>query len=358
MESIAESLQASAERSRLFFVLSGEHTSLPAAEVESILDSAKLEFTVLTESYRLLSLEAAPTALKLIAERSLMYNLCGIALGECEAEEEQITSLVKNLPLEDLTKGASTFAVRVARLGGVNKTFRQEDLERNVGTLVKQQVPRLKANLSVPDLKFACVLFDNSFLIGISSSSKPSGLIAPRRPRKRPVFHPSTMPPKIARCMVNLSRAIPGGTFLDPFSGVGGISIEAAVIGCNVVGMDASPRMLRGARRNLRYFDLNPLGFIHGDARHTPLHSLDAIATDPPYGRGSSTMGAKAANLFGDYLTGADSSLRKGAHLCISAPEEIQVEEYAKDAGLRLKEKHLARVHRSLTRQFVVLQNA
>jgi len=357
MESIAESLQTSAERSRLFFVLSGEHASLPAAEVEAILDSAKLEFTVLTESYRLLFLEATPKALKVIAERSLMYNLCGIALGECEAEEEQITNLVKNLPLEDLTKNASTFAVRAARLGGVNKFLRQEGLERDVGTLVKQQVPRLKANLSSPDLKFACVLFDNSFLFGILSSSKPSGLIAPRRPRKRPVFHPSTMPPKIARCMVNLSRAIPGGTFLDPFSGVGGISIEAAVIGCNVVGMDASPRMLRGARRNLRYFDLDALGFIHGDARHTPLHGLDAIATDPPYGRGSSTMGAKAANLFRDFLAGVSSSLKKEAHLCISAPEEIQVEDYAKEAGLRMTEKHLARVHRSLTRQFVVLQS-
>jgi tRNA (guanine10-N2)-dimethyltransferase len=354
----AESLQESTERSRLFIVLSGEHASLPAAEVEAILDSARVDFTVLKESYRLLFLEAALKALKVIAERSLMYNLCGFALGECEAEEEQIANLVKNLPLEDLTKDTRTFAVRAARLGGVNKTLRQEGLERDVGTLVKQQVPKLKANLKNPDMKFVCVLFDNSFLIGISTFSKPSGVIAPRRPRKRPVFHPSTMPPKIARCMVNLSRAIPGGTFLDPFSGVGGISIEAAMIGCNVVGMDASPRMLRGARRNLRHFNLDALGLIHGDARHTPLHGLDSIATDPPYGRGSSTMGAKASNLFRDFLAGASSSLKKEAHLCISAPEEIQVEDYAKEAGLRMKEKHLARVHRSLTRQFVVLQNA
>jgi tRNA (guanine10-N2)-dimethyltransferase len=358
MELILESLQASEERNRLFFVLSGEHASLPAAEVEAILESARMEFTVLTESYRLLFLEAKPEALKVISERSLMYNMCGIVLGECEAEEEAITRLVKNLPLDDLTKDKNTFVVRAARLGGVNKALRQEGLERDVGTLVKQQVPRLKANLNYPDLKFACVLFDNSFLIGISTFSKPSGLIAPRRPRKRPVFHPSTMPPKIARCMVNLSRAIPGGTFLDPFSGVGGISIEAAVIGCNVVGMDANARMLRGARRNLRYFDLDALGFIHGDARHTPIHGLDAIATDPPYGRGSSTMGAKAATLFRDFLAGVSSSLEKGAHLCISAPEEINVEDYAKEAGLRMTEKHLARVHRSLTRQFVVLQSA
>ncbi len=165
MELKAESMKESAERSRLFFVLSGEHASLPAAEVEAILDSAKLEFTVLTESYRLLFLETAPKALKVVSERSLMYNLCGIVLGECEAEEKQITNLVRNLPLRDLTKDTNTFAVRAVRLGGVNKILRQEGLERDVGTLVKQRFPTLRANLSNPDLKFACVLFDNSFLI-------------------------------------------------------------------------------------------------------------------------------------------------------------------------------------------------
>ena len=233
--------------------------------------------------------------------------------------------------------------------------FESSNAHRILDTMI---APQLEENRHGVDVVGMFFFFDNTFLIGISAYSKPSGLIAPRRPRKRPVFHPSTMPPKIARCMVNLSRAIPGGTFLDPFSGVGGISIEAAVIGCKVVGMDASPRMLRGARRNLRYFHLDSLGFIHGDARHMPLHGLDAIATDPPYGRGSSTMGAKATNLFRDFLAKASTSLKKEGHLCISAPEEIHVEDYANEAGLKMTEKHLARVHRSLTRQFVVLRSA
>ncbi len=68
--------------------------------------------------------------------------------------------------------------------------------------------------------------------------------------------------------------------------------------------------------------------------------------------------GQTAANLFRDFLAVASSSLKKGAHLCISSPEEIQVDDYARESGLRMREKHLARVHRSLTRQFVVLQNA
>lgn len=357
MESLAESQREASENSRLFLVLSGEHASLPTAEVEAILESAGIKFAVLGESYRLLMLHAPKHALKVISERSLMYNWCGIALGECEAEERQINELVRSLPLRDLTKNAKSFAVRSARLGGVNREHHRVDLERNVGALVKDEVPELDVHLSNPDVTFVCLLYDNIFLLGISSFAKPSGLIAPRRPRKRPVFHPSTMPPKIARCMVNLARAKPSGTFADPFSGVGGISIEAAVLGCNVVAMDADLRMLRGARRNLKHFGLDALGFLDGDARHAPFHDLDAIATDPPYGRGSSTRGVKAANLIREFLVGASSCLKRGAKMCIASPDDVEIEDYAQEAGLRMGERHLARVHRSLTRQFVVLQN-
>ena len=357
MQPVTPPSESLPKKRRLFFVLSGEHTSLPAAEVKAIVESEGLESATLSKRYRLLVVEAPEGVLKTVSERSLMYDSCGIVLGECEADEDRIHELVRELALADLTKDSESFAVRSVRLGGVNKTLRRVDLERDVGSLVKQQVPKLNVRLSNPDLTLACVIFENSFLVGILSYYKPSGLIAPRRPRKRPVFHPSTMPPKIARCMVNLARAKPQGTFLDPFAGVGGISIEAAVIGCKVVGIDASLRMLRGTRRNFKHFGLEALGLLNGDARHTPVHDLDAIATDPPYGRGSSTMGAKASSLVRDFLAGAGGCLKSSSHLCICSPVEIPIEDYAQECGLKIREKHLAKVHRSLTRQFVVLQN-
>jgi tRNA (guanine10-N2)-dimethyltransferase len=339
-------------------VLSGEHVSLPAAEVKAILESSGVEYREPIKSYRLLTLSAPPRALKAVSERSLMYDSCGLNLGECEAEERQIADFVKSQPIEPLTGAAESFAVRSVRLGGTNRAIRRVSLESKVGSLVKELVPGLRVRLQKPDLTFACVLYENKFLLGVSGYSKPSGLVAPRRPRKRPVFHPSTMPPKIARCMVNLARAIPGATFADPFSGVGGIVIEAAVIGCRVLGMDASLRMLRGARRNINHYGLEADGFLNADARYLPLQGLDAIATDPPYGRGSSTMGTKVTTLVKEFLKGAKRSLKKDAHLCISAPVEVDVEAYADQAGFALREKHLAKVHRSLTRQFVVLQNS
>jgi len=345
------------DQSRLFFLLSGEHQSLPAAEIKAIIESEGLDYSSPALNYRLLTLTAPPQALRAVSERSLMYDWSGVRLGECEADEKEILKFVKNQPLEELTNGANNFAVRSARIGGVTKSIQRVNLERDVGSVVLESVPRLQVRLKDPDLTFVCILYESQFLFGLSGFKRPSGLMAPRRPRKRPVFHPSTMPPKIARCMVNLSRARPGSMFADPFCGVGGILIEAAMINCNVFGMDASTRMLRGARRNLKHYNLSALGFAKGDARATPCRGLDAVATDPPYGRGSSTMGVKMTTLISEFIKGASHLLRKGGHMCISAPAEVDVERYASEGGFTLREQHLVRVHRSLTRRFSVLQS-
>ena len=347
-------VQQSSDNLRLFFILSGEHSSLPAAEIEAILDSEQLKHTRAYASYRLLVLQASSNALQLVSQRSLMYDQCGIQLGECAADENEIIRLVRSLPLENVCADSGSFAVRSVRLGGVNKKIKRTMLEKRIGALLKDQVPRLKVNLNEPELTFLCVIHEDSIIFGTATHSKPSGPIALRRPRKRPVFHPATMPPKIARCMVNLARARPGRTFADPFCGVGGIVIEASLIGCDVLGVDANPRMLRGVRKNVKHFGLPTLGLIIGDARCLPFQGLDAIATDPPYGRDSSTRGLKLNDLLKEFLANASSCLKPGASLCVSAPSDVDLVGFSRDAGFKIRETYLTRIHRSLTRQFVV----
>ena len=342
---------------RLFFILSGEHISLPAAEILAILDSEKISTDHLESSYRLLKLESSPRALQHVSNRSLMYDKCGYILGECSADSKEIHRLVAGLQLDTHIDGAKCYAVRSQRLGGVEKEIKRTQLERSIGALLKDRAPKLRVQLDEPDLTFLCIIYEKSFLFGLTEHARPSGPISRRRPRKRPVFHPSTMPPKIARCMVNLSRARPGEFFADPFCGVGGIVIEATLIGCQVVAVDASTRMLRGVRRNVTHFGLQASGLITGDARSLPFHDLNSIATDPPYGRDSSTRGVKVNDLIREFLHGASVSMHRSAHLCISAPSEVQLTDYARDAGFKIKERHLARIHRSLTRQFVVAEN-
>ena len=284
-----------------------------------------------------------------------MYDWCGFLLGECEAEPREIESFIRRQPLGEFAEDVSNFAVRSVRIGCQVGPVDRMSLERRVGSIVKESAPKLRVELDDPELTFVCILHGSRFLLGLSAFEKPPGLISPRLPRKRPVFHPSTMPPKIARCMVNLARASAGTTFADPFCGVGGILIEAAVIGCSVVGLDANRRMLRGARSNLKHFQLDALGYVNADARTPPIGGVDAIATDPPYGRGSSTMGVKMSALIQQFLEEASGMLRKSGHLCISAPREVEVDRYASNGGFKVKEEHLVRVHRSLTRRISVL---
>jgi len=346
-----------ARPARIFFILSGEHLSLPAAEILAILDSERLSTGRVECSYRLLKLESPSEALQHVSRRSLMYDKCGYILGECLADEKEIRRLIAELQLDKYVHGAKSYAVRSERLGGVGKELKRTHLERSVGSLLKEMAPSLHVQLKDPDLTFLCVIYEKSFLFGLTEHARPSGPISRRRPRKRPVFHPSTMPPKIARCMVNLSRARPGEFFADPFCGVGGIVIEATLIGCQVVAVDASTRMIRGVRRNVAHFNLQAAGMTMGDARHLPFHGLNSIATDPPYGRGSSTRGVKVNDLIREFLLGAPAAMQHGAHICVSAPSEVQLADYAQDAGLEVRERHLAKIHRSLTRQFIVAKN-
>src|SRR5881397_1025967 len=147
-----------------------------------------------------------------------------------------------------------------------------------------------KVDIPTPAKQCRGMITGEAFHFGLLTYQRPKASIANRRPRKRPAFHPSTMVPKLARCMVNLSGALEGCTFLDPFGGVGGIALEESLVGCNVIGMHAKLRMVRGTRRNFAHFNLGSSGLLRADARRMPLTRVDAIATDPPYGTQSSTF--------------------------------------------------------------------
>ncbi len=148
MNSLTESPVQSNLQRTLFFVLSGEHESLPAAEIQAILESEGFQSSSAVSNYRLLTLEAPPKALTRVAERSLMYDWCGVRVGECKADESQILSFVKNQPLDELTKDVRSFAGSINPDRGNNESYSTcVKLERDVGSVVKESVPRLTVEL-------------------------------------------------------------------------------------------------------------------------------------------------------------------------------------------------------------------
>lgn len=175
------------------------------------------------------------------------------------------------------------------------------------------------------------------------------------RMNKRLPFHcPVSLHPKFARALVNLTRVPPGGTVLDPFCGTGAILAESYLSGTRAVGTDISERMVEGARANLAHVgaeatlhvcDVGAIDGVVGD--------VDGIATDPPYGRSTSTNGEPLDELYSRSLRAFADVLGRGCRLAVAVPDVAVLE--AAD-GFRALEAHPLWVHRSLTRNFCVLE--
>jgi len=338
----------------LFFVISGEHPTLPKAELQAILDSRKTTYEVTNSDFKLVEVRASNVSPYDIANTAGFTEEAGVKIFSSPLTMDSIASELDSSPLGDYISPREHFSVRVSRFGGASRSISRTGLEPFLGDLVAKKTAG-RVDLRTPTRQFKGLITGNAFHFGLLTYQRPRASIANRRPRKRPAFHPSTMVPKLARCMVNLSGAVEGSTFLDPFCGVGGIALEASLIGCQVIGTDAKTRMLRGTRRNFAHFKLSSLGLLRADARRVPLTRVDAIATDPPYGTQSSTFKSSTKRILEDFLPRARELLRNGQRTVIASPLGTDSATIAQNSGFRVLERHLVYVHRSLTREILAL---
>src|SRR6266566_3297589 len=339
---------------RFFFILSGEHPTLPLAELKAILHAYAIEHKIVGSFYKLIEMEADRTKLESIASRGAYVDEMGEEILHTEDNLESIKREVEFANLEPFLSSEDSFNIRMLRFGGVSKELSRVHLEGYLGKLLAEKTGA-KVDLRSPKKPFRGILAGSLFHLGLIMHQRPKGSIHRRRPRKRAVFHPSTMPPKIARCLVNLSEAKDGETFLDPFCGVGGIAIEASLLGCNVVGVDALSRMVRSARRNLAHFGLESYGLVRGDPRNIPLRRVDAIATDPPYGTGASTLKSTTKDILASFLPQAKMILSPGGKVVFASPLGTDAMGLAESQGFKVHDRHELYVHRSLTREILVL---
>lgn len=342
--------------SRLFFVVSGEHGELPFAEIRSILNAESIPFKPVYCGPKLVLLDAPEDALDAVSRRSLMMQSCGPVVFESAPLTKEIVKELRNSSLPRMLEQGESFMVRTVRIQGSAKKLCRANLERDLGAEILAVTRGTKVLLREPDKTFLGVLSPDRFVLGLVKARRRRGEVSARRPRKRPFFHPSTMQPKLARCMVNLARARPGELLLDPFCGAGGHLIEGALIGCKVVGLDISGRMVKGALRNLQVYGAHAEALVLADARDLPISEVDSITTDPPYGRASSTAGIDARNLLAGFLAEAASVLDIGHFMCIATPHALNTNSLYESKGFEIAERYEVYVHRSLTRDISVLK--
>lgn len=343
---------------RLFFLLSGEHQTLPAAELQSILEAEGYKHRILEKLTQVLRLEADANSVRAVEFRSSMTRICCQEIFNCDAQLSEILANMRSASLEGFIEGGESFAVRVRRVRGDTPQLSGVGLERKLGEQILEKVEKTRVDLTNPKKTFFGILTDNRFIFGLKTAEILTKPFSERRPRRRLVFHPTAMPAKLARTMVNLAQPKRDDLILDPFCGTAGILVEAGLIGCRVLGFDAKPHMLRGGLKNILYYGIEPAGVVVADARYPPMTKVDCIVTDPPYGRSASTLGLSTRRIVEDFLYAVGDMLPRGGRICMASPKTIRVDEAGEEAGFKHIESHFVYVHGSLTREIAVFERA
>ncbi len=333
----------------LAFELSGEHSSIPESEVLACLESLNADFQIHLElnGCLIIDLEDSIDVRVLSNRLSMTHNIIEV-LSISGLGEEGMLNAVKSAPF-DLE---GTYSIRVRRIkdydyAGINTSL----LERRIGEIFYRRGYR--ADLRKPEKQFRVLISGDKSIFGIIAAKVDRGIFESRKPHYKPFFYPGVLMPRLARALVNMAK--PGKCLLDPFCGTGGILVEAGLMGIKVIGGDAQRKLLLGAKMNLEYYNINH-SLMYQDACNTALRdeSVDAIVTDPPYGRSAMVRAESLEDLIACSLKEIHRVLKKGSRAVFISSHDVT--DIAKKAGFKVAEIHLYRVHRSLTRHIYVLE--
>ncbi|MFC1697815.1 DNA methyltransferase [Nanoarchaeota archaeon] len=172
-----------------------------------------------------------------------------------------------------------------------------------------------------------------------------------RKAHMRPELHPTSLSPKLARAMINLT-GIEKGTVVDPFCGTGGILIEAGLMNFVSIGYDINKLMLKKAKNNLDSLGVRYYNLEHGDA--TKITKISHyIITDLPYGRNSQTTD-KIEDLYADFMKVVENTLKFKA--VIVFPDNVDYKSIIKKTKLKITNVFTIYLHKSLSKKIVVLE--
>jgi tRNA (guanine10-N2)-dimethyltransferase len=103
-------------RSPLFFYLSGEHESLPRAEIEAIIEAEGFDYRRLGTYPRMLSVEADDTCLKRVVDRSSYLRTCAMEIYRCHPTRDEIVNRSRDVMFDKYLSKGDAFSVRVRRV--------------------------------------------------------------------------------------------------------------------------------------------------------------------------------------------------------------------------------------------------
>lgn len=322
------------------FELSGEHGSMCTAEAIKCMEAETDSFTVVGQGPGYVIGSFDDRYLDPIADRISLTHCLGHYLGSFDINDLSGFS--------DIRIPEGTFAVRGKRFEGMMKDIDSQDVIRKLGGILSKTND---VNLREPQNEVRILMSDRLHVF-LGERKVDRDILETRKVGERPFFSPISLHPRYARALINLTGVKKGGTVLDPFCGTGGIVIEAGFMGMKAIASDFDPEMIAGTEENMDYYGLRMFDSEVLDISDIAerFGEVDAVATDPPYGRSTHTGGEDIESIYRRAMDAFGDVLRVGGSAGVVLPHPID------DKRLRLQSMFIQRVHGSLSRHYHVFK--
>ena len=331
---------------KFIFELSKEHKTLPTSEILACLKAEDINYNLIeiNQDVLVVDLLTKNDKIKEISKRlSYTFNIDEL-LFSCSTS---INAIKKHALKYNIKKNGS-IAIRYRNRSDM---INSQEIVQLLGKIYSKN---RKVILRKPEIEVRVLITNSTVYVGLKVSELDKQQFENRKVQYRPYFSPISLHPKLARTLVNLSAIKKNEVLLDPFCGTGGILIEAGIIGISVVGSDIEEKMVKGCKENLDYYKIKNYKLFSSDigSINTHVSKIDAVVTDLPYGKSTTTKGEDIKKLYERTFKSISYVLKEGGRAVIGLPDKNMLsigEQYISLLG-----KHDFRVHGSLTRYFGV----
>jgi len=333
---------------RYLFELSKEHPTLPADEILSCLSGENINYQILISKEDILLIESnsdIETINHLTNRLSFTFFIDEFMFSSGNSVKDVKETASKN----PLNKTGSIAIKYKNRSNNINS-------QPIVKTLAEVYTKNRKVILENPDIEIRGLITDSKLYVGLKISEIDRSQFEDRKVQHRPFFSPISLHPKVARALVNLTSIKRNQVLLDPFCGTGGILLEAGLMGIRIIGSDVEEKMIEGCKKTLDYYKIKNTLLYCSDIGEIQnyIDNVDAIATDLPYGKSTTTKGEKMDQLYERAFESMSNVLKKDGKAVIGLSNRDLI--HLGKKYFKLEEQYDFKIHRSLTRHFVVFR--
>jgi len=229
------------------------------------------------------------------------------------------------------------------------RTNNLKQKEKDLAGFVWNNVDKPKVNLTTPKTMIELFKIQNNIYCCLLLYKNKENFES-RKAHKKPHLYPTSLHPKLARAIVNLTGA--KDKVIDPFCGTGGILIEAGLINLKTEGYDINKNLIEMAKENIKHYKIKNCKLTTKDALKIK-KKLEFIATDLPYSK--NTKDVNINKLYTNFFKLLKKQLKKKA--VIGMQSTVNSKKLIKDSRLKLIKEFSYYIHKSMTKKIIIIEN-